>query len=816
MEKQNISYLGQDSQGSTKYFQNLNLLNKQELYSQIFQNQVRSPNKQNELDDTQISINSEKTLKREIKSQILRSRIGQNRVFENPMCQIINQNNTQHVILSYQNQQNQNMFKNLSSKNSNYQNFQSQDQNSFQLDQRSYQESNFNKQKDQIKQNQTTKEPIQNKINGFKLQQSQEKIDINLQEDKQQLNVKSDIIPEILNKQENNEIKKIVCQQQNQQIYYEQKILQQSDKIQQNSILELQSICKEYKQNSLDENIPFQSNQLENYSTNVKQVEQDKILKNQQQAIKNQQEAAPQPSEMQNNNKNYLISNDSQQKQNTLATQQEIESITNQQQFEINKSVKKLSYISSSYFSQLKIVYDKIEGYQFYEYEKKIELGHQAFQIKKEWNQEIFDRTNGKQFQSDAFQSSKQKIFQSLKEKQYYLCKIITSNQIEDLIVGFFQDEYENFEEYIFKINYKQFQSDIDTQNQIIKTLGLKLEFFKLEQEKISIQIIKKNNFLSISEKFEQLVWFKKNIQKLEVNYEINSQNVQQCKKCENQNTCENQNCFINIKLGILTFLQNKNYSYCEYQNKLINGIIFQLSQEKFVSEYLSFVNKIFFCFLESDQNKEQNTFQQQSSQLCDNISEKKQNFLNQESKKINIDSINEYSFKDYQVKINIDHLYNTNKLIPNYQREWELTKFNTLNDTKISEIFQKYQKDIIQILKDKQYFLCQSFASNQSEDIFIGYQEEIKEKYIDYIFVIKYNPFHSEIQKYLLVRQLNEEINHFIINSFIHVFILSKDAFLQIYNHFEQVSQFKVEWTKDDFEKNKKNKIINEKNCNK
>ncbi|KAL4489333.1 hypothetical protein ABPG72_018988 [Tetrahymena utriculariae] len=839
MNKQNISSEGQDNIIQTKNLFSLNQLSQQILHPQQFQNSEYSPVIQSELDGINISMSSEQTLKRQIKSQIIRRHIGENRVFSNAMCQIINQHESQHVIVSYQNQQNNKFFQYVSSKNSNGQNCQLLHQCSFQQG-KNDQENDLNKKEGENKQMNIIKESISNnKINCLSFKHFQEKTDIdlekceqqhkqeqipkyeqisdqehvyhqknteikviqldkyckqndfskkeeqdeqkqvikqlisdnqidcfllkefyqninhNIHKDDQQHNKQQNLNHKESNDQENNERIQNLSQQQEQQYFDEQKTIHQSDQTQESSIFNLLNISQLSNQFSQDRFAPLQPKQFEKSTKKLKPNEKDK---KQQQLIPSLLEIVEQPSKAQSNSKDYLISQNDQYKHNYSAVQLEIQSSTNAQQFEIFKNLKKQNNLQQSYFFQLKKIFDEIKAYQYTEYEKEVELGQSVLQIKKVWEQSIFEDINGNQVQSKIFLSQKQKIFKNLIQKQFYPCKIVTSDQTAGLIIGFFKDEYEDFDEYIFKIIQNSDQQNIYSLNQIINTLGIQFELIKLQEENITILILAKNDFLSIQQNFEYLVYFKQNIQQFENFCEINSQNCCVCSKCEQLVTCENFYCFKNIKSRILTFLQNKKYSYCQYQNKLIEGIIFQLSQEKIIQEYLKFFHQTIFSTLENNQIDEQNSCDYQSSQFCENNSEKKQNFsLEQNNEQFSkADLINEYSFKDYLVQKASDQNQEKSQLNPHYQRDWNINIFNALNKNQVSDTFQKMSRVIIQVLKTKKYFLCKCFISDQSEDIFIGYQEEIKENYKDYIFVIKYNPNDSEIQKYLFIKPIS------------------------------------------------------------
>ncbi|KAL4512993.1 hypothetical protein ABPG72_017678, partial [Tetrahymena utriculariae] len=430
-----------------------------------------------------------------------------------------------------------------------------QDENSLQSD--------FSHKEDQQKQKLITQESISNNhINCKQPKEIQEITDIDLRNEELQTNkvqtLKNYQIADQENayEQENNERKIDQSQKQEQQICNEEKVIEQPDHMEQKSAFKQQNVSKQANQNSQDRNISPQLNLLENSCLKLKQSEQKENLKKQQNLVENFKELVTCSSNAQKINKDYQISQDDLQKQENSTIQQEIQSISNKQQFEVQQNDKNLNILSSNYSSQLKTIFDQIEEYKFKEYEKSIELDQQASQVKKEWEQEIFQKININKTQSGIFQTQKSKIFEILKQDQYYLCSIIYSNQMEDLIVGFqddnqIKDECENFnDEYIFKIIYNSdsVQSDIDSQNQLFETLGFQFKLIKLDQEKISIFILTKSDFLSIS-KTEYLANFKQNIQQIENNYEINSQNCQECKKCRDQKTCQNQNCFKNAIL---------------------------------------------------------------------------------------------------------------------------------------------------------------------------------------------------------------------------------------------------------------------------
>ncbi|EAR91112.1 tetratricopeptide repeat protein (macronuclear) [Tetrahymena thermophila SB210] len=470
----------------------------------------------------------------------------------------------------------------------------------------------------------------------------------------------------------------------------------------------------------------------------------------------------------------------------------------------------------SIYASQIQRILKEIEEYNFQEYEQYDEQSEFRI-IQKIWNLDTFNSMNCNQTHSDVFKSKKMKIINKLMEKQLFLCKIITSCEKEDLILGF---QVEEQEDYIFKITYISNQSETEQLILIIDTLGLNYEFIELDEENISILILQKNDFLTIQNQLNLLIYFQCKIFQIGNYCEINTHNCFYCNNCLDNKICNYYCCFKNIKSRILPFFQKRNFNYCEYSDKNIDGIIFQLNSQEFVVEYVNYVQKMVFCFLKQDLLSEENISSSEKTKFYEQISEQQDCFSSKENniqllKKLQF--VNEYQFTDYQVQnkfdLNLDYKQNNQKC----KREWNIDTFNSKSENQASKTFQSWKNEIIKVLKNKNYQLCLCFITSLQEDIFIGYQQNKGEQYSDYIFVIKYYSAAKEIQKYLLIQKFNEEINYFILNNCVHIFILQKAVFLSIYqDSFESLSEIKNDWTKEYFEQINKNKVINLEKCNK
>ncbi|KAL4513038.1 hypothetical protein ABPG72_017723 [Tetrahymena utriculariae] len=285
-----------------------------------------------------------------------------------------------------------------------------QDENSLQSD--------FSQKEDQQKQKLITQEPISNNhINCKQSKEIQEITDIDLRNEELQTNkvqtLKNYQIDDQENayEQENNKRKIDQSQKQEQQICNEEKVIEQPDHMEQKSAFKQQNVSKQANQNSQDRNISPQLNLLDKSCLKLKQSEQQENLKKQQNLVENFKELVTCSSNAQKINKHYQISQDDLQKQDNSTIQQEIQKISNKQQFEVQQNDKNLNILSSNYSSQLKTIFDQIEEYKFKEYEKSIELDHLGSQVKKEWGQEIFKKININKTQSGIFLNLKIKHF---------------------------------------------------------------------------------------------------------------------------------------------------------------------------------------------------------------------------------------------------------------------------------------------------------------------------------------------------------------------------------------------------------------------
>ncbi|KAL4478066.1 hypothetical protein ABPG72_013505 [Tetrahymena utriculariae] len=309
-----------------------------------------------------------------------------------------------------------------------------------------------------------------------------------------------------------------------------------------------------------------------------------------------------------------------------------------------------LEHISreESYFSQIQQLCLHIEEYNFIEYEKCMEYSEQPqFKVLKQiWSEEIFNQAN---------------------KKQFYLSKIIFSNEKEDVILGF---SGQKPEEFIFNITNQSVQQEIESYIQIIQTLNMYVELIQIEPQKCSVLVMQKKDFFLVQNNFQLLTYFQGHISELEDCYEINSKTCQYCNACDGKKFCMNFECFKNIKSRILAFFQNRNYQYCEFTDKQIDGVIFKLNLEEIKISYLEFIYDTIFGFLKQKNTNLQNVHQLEAILLFEKVPQ--QQFVSETENKSkqaqNLQLVSEYQFEQYRI---LDK-QNSNREKKKYKMKWD------------------------------------------------------------------------------------------------------------------------------------------------
>ncbi|KAL4509008.1 hypothetical protein ABPG73_006394, partial [Tetrahymena malaccensis] len=177
MYQNNSSSNKQENIEPTQNFLSQNLLRQQASQIEQFQNQEEFSNMQNKQDDASITFTSENSIKKKVKSLIKRGHNSQKKISGNYVCQVINQNQDQHAMLSNKDQVINQLH--LSSRN---QNSQQQHQKASQQD-KIFQSNIDSQEEDQSKQDnnmfvqdfQNFSNPCQFNFNNYTNNSSQQK-----------------------------------------------------------------------------------------------------------------------------------------------------------------------------------------------------------------------------------------------------------------------------------------------------------------------------------------------------------------------------------------------------------------------------------------------------------------------------------------------------------------------------------------------------------------------------------------------------------------------------------------------------------------
>ncbi|KAL4508975.1 hypothetical protein ABPG73_006361 [Tetrahymena malaccensis] len=429
MDKQNILSKGLNSIEPIKNLLSENQLSQQVSYPELFKNKEGSPNILNGFVDTNISIISEQTLQKRVRSQIVKRHVHQNRNFQNAMCQIINQSEDQHAILSYQEQDNNQPIQHISTKKLNFQIAQQQNQKIF-WENNNCSQNSFGNQESQIQQNQISVEVISNNQANFQyLQKLQENSFINEQKYDQLYEKNQSLKYEQITDQVNfDEYENILMEKNCSQDYSNKK--EDQIKIQQNfqemntnyqvNYIQLkkdnaQTLHKNDQQQDINQQslnqeqigdqqnvykleitdrIDFMHDKKCSYNDLTKKKGQIQQMLTTIQDISNDQINVPQniESQLQVKNKETQLKNEQQHSQEKSLNYEEIQSIESEKQPKSNENIQEQYNLTKCFSTQLKMMFKVIEDYKFSEFDQSGELKQTGCEVKKLWDQQNFEK----------------------------------------------------------------------------------------------------------------------------------------------------------------------------------------------------------------------------------------------------------------------------------------------------------------------------------------------------------------------------------------------------------------------------------------
>ncbi|KAL4509502.1 hypothetical protein ABPG73_022718 [Tetrahymena malaccensis] len=248
-----------------------------------------------------------------------------------------------------------------------------------------------------------------------------------------------------------------------------------------------QTICKG-KQNILEKKLQDKKQDIQQNNNKIftNQIIEDQKNSNDSEISGNQNQ-----DKQENKERIFKSMSKSDQPQPETSTLQENEKKTKQLEIEKQFTIK--------YASQIQEIVNQIEEFKINE---------------NELDQSKFENINESQIQSKAFQDQKAKIFQKLNEKNFQPRKILISHDKQTLVLCCQKQldselTDQNKKEIICFIYHNPSQSELVCMNQIFNTLLIKFDVIKIEQDNISILIVKKKDFQSLNqEKFKLLIKF--------------------------------------------------------------------------------------------------------------------------------------------------------------------------------------------------------------------------------------------------------------------------------------------------------------------
>ncbi|KAL4450410.1 hypothetical protein ABPG74_019308 [Tetrahymena malaccensis] len=619
-DQQNILSLDKNNSKSTQNEAAQNLLTQMKqdfLLSQeleIKQNSKQPDSYQN------ITLNSfDLTLTKSLKSQI--GKVARNRLFTNALCKIINQENKQSVIISYQ--------KNSSKSQELDQNDQSYQNNLKFLDQ--IQEECI-KVSTSFQNNPTVKKlnPQNSSISTSIQKQKQKKSQQNPSQLDNWLAQSSDIqhqsgcqsqelvqMQVLLNSKEN------LQQNENSQQICSSKIDFISDKIVQN-IKDQLSLQKEIKLNQSsfeqkknqqedilqlikDEDIYRQQN-LKYESNKLGQIQQEKKKSDDMRVQEAKQDAEKQQNiQLQENFKypdNFPFDKNQQQKQ-----EKSQDDIKNSQQKYQENSLEQILVIDEKNYKK---ILNQIYEYQFNEYEMQeqsefyTDVGNF---FERKFNEDTFNKINKNCIQNTHFEQMKNTIFNQLQQRNFYLCKLLSSNEKQDLFIGYEELDTLQYENELISIKYNMTQTEYKITEKMFEALKINCQIIDISINNTYVFILSVSDIEVIQ---DQIKLFNESLNKV-LNYssyknyfEISFKDSDQYKKFQSQ---EKQIEFL------LSFIKEQTYYMCEFNDKQVEGIMLNLIQQQIIQQLQNFViYHIFNLSLKEDSFPQQNKMEQNQS----------------------------------------------------------------------------------------------------------------------------------------------------------------------------------------------------------
>ncbi|KAL4487972.1 hypothetical protein ABPG72_019924 [Tetrahymena utriculariae] len=284
-------------------------------------------------------------------------------------------------------------------------------------------------------------------------------------------------------------------------------------------------------------------------------------------------------------------------------------------------------------------------------------------------------------------------FIEELIDKKIYPCEILVSNENEDLLIGYKELKQNIYNDLIIQIKYNPTQEELQKDISVIKNLDFSYQHIEIKQNNIHRLTYSLQDCIKITKKLEQLIQhFESDLDFFETDKNFLLIDIKhQIKKMEQKKDT------FNISIDFFKFfLRKQKYFICQFSNSKneIEGIMLQQVNKyeiyKSLQEFI--LNSIFK--IKFDQSLD-TCHDQDQSQKGKNIQNEKQD---EDGQKDFLTRISKYNFKEFE-QLNQE---NKKEII------WsEASYFNANKDQKFSEKYLKQQKQILFVLQNFEYNLC-------------------------------------------------------------------------------------------------------------
>ncbi|KAL4477487.1 hypothetical protein ABPG74_002637 [Tetrahymena malaccensis] len=192
----------------------------------------------------------------------------------------------------------------------------------------------------------------------------------------------------------------------------------------------------------------------------------------------------------------------------------------------------------------------------------------------------------------EQFSKQKQQVLDELIKNKYHPCKILTSNEKEDLLIGYQELKQNIYYDILIQILYKPTQQEIQKDILVMKTLNFTYQNFEYPFYDAHIFIFSLQELIKIDQKlksFYEVLESDLNFKQINSDLEFNL-----VEQSQNQEQKLNP---VKISVEFLKeFFKKQEYYLCEYKNQESHGIMIeQVSKEKIYQDFCKFIlNSIF------------------------------------------------------------------------------------------------------------------------------------------------------------------------------------------------------------------------------